>query len=105
MTIIVAECEKIFAKFVSMKTAVITVRDRSTAIQYEVVDHAGLFYAWVEWQSGAKTFFYKGMYGISDRWENRYMPDDLILAVSEVFNKEIPVKAVVIDHWSVASGK
>lgn len=80
-----------------MKEAIITVRGRTTTIKYIVLDRLGLQYARVTWENGKETFFYKGMYGIKDRWENDSMPDDLILTVSQIFNNETPANDHVIN--------
>ncbi|WP_353183552.1 hypothetical protein [Parapedobacter lycopersici] len=84
-----------------MKEAIITVRGKTTTIRYMVLDRHGLFYARVTWENGTETFFYKGMYGIKNRWENIGMPDDLIQTVSEIFNKETPVKDHVVNYWKM----
>lgn len=81
-----------------MKKAIITVRGKTTKIKYKVLDRLGLIYASVIWQSGKGTFFYKGMYGIPDRWEQNSMPDDLILVLSDIFNKETPELEHVSGH-------
>lgn len=74
-----------------MKSATITLRGKTTTFTYKIISMQGrLIYATVAWESGEVTFFYKGMYGDPLRWECKSMPDDLILTLSEIFNKETP---------------
>lgn len=73
-----------------MKTATITVRGRTAEIKYHVTEREGLAVAAVYWPDGEREVFYRGLYGDKTRWENRFMPDDLIVVLSEIFNKETP---------------
>ena len=82
-----------------MKTAAITVRGKTTTIRYRVFSSGSLRYAQVFWTSGKQSVFYKGLYGIPHRWEARPMPDDVIHAVSEIFDREIPEIASLIDIY------
>ena len=81
------------------KTATVTVRGKTTTIQYVCVDNGGPVYASVIWENGKETIFYKGMYGNKERWENHSMPDDLIDVLSELFNKEKPIPHVFYDPY------
>lgn len=83
-----------------MNEATITVRGKTTTFKYQALNRLGLIYANVVWESGEETHFYKGMYGKEDRWENRYMPDDLVLAVSEVLNKAEVLPEHAVDYWA-----
>ncbi|MFC3199634.1 hypothetical protein ACFOET_18600 [Parapedobacter deserti] len=69
-----------------MDEAAITVRGKSTTVKYRVVDKIGLQYARVEFQSGDKYFFYRGMYGNEKKWENRCLRSDLVDVLSDPFN-------------------
>ncbi|WP_196934847.1 hypothetical protein [Sphingobacterium hungaricum] len=44
------------------------------------------------WENGERTTFYKGLYGVKNRWETKDMPADLIDLLSEIFEKETPVQ-------------
>ena len=82
-----------------MKRAVITVRQKTTTLKYRIIDSGGLYYARVIWESGKQSFFYKGLYGIPDRWEAKPMPDDVIRVVSEIFNREAPEPGFEVDIY------
>lgn len=82
-----------------MKSATISLRGKTTTIKYEVIALQKLVYAKVFWESGKYDHFYQGMYGDKTRWENNAMPKDLILVLSDIFNKEEPRMIAESEIW------
>lgn len=72
-----------------MKEKEITIRGKSTVIQYELVSRNGFVQSVVEWGNGNQTTFYKGMYtpGV---WFAKDIPQDLIDLMAEIFDSEEP---------------
>ncbi|MBE8712517.1 hypothetical protein C4F49_02330 [Sphingobacterium sp. KB22] len=75
-----------------LKEATITLRGKTTTIKYIVVGVDKIDHAIVTWENGERTTFYKGLYGVKNRWETKDMPADLIDLLSEIFEKETPVQ-------------
>ena len=85
-----------------MKELEIQIRGKTTRIKYAVKRNMNLVHADVTWINGNRTTFYKGMYGNPDRWETKNIPDDLIVLLSAVFEKEIPeVQGAFTNHGYV----
>lgn len=68
----------------------IQLRGKTTQIKYVVNRNMNLIHADVTWENGKRTIFYKGMYGDPERWEAKNIPDDLIVLLSTIFEKETP---------------